>query len=220
MPVKKRWSKAGPVAAANAFICSGVNMPGIIGMGFMSMWSMPAISIPAMSIELCSEIGRPRSVSHCFMNLISSVCEMLMRLPNAWTSLSWLRVRNRSVISTACEWCMIMPCINLMSAYEGFRGVALAVSGVRVLLLWPGAPGCTMDTPLGAVFASWHGAKGGACESTAALNNKNLNDMVVVSSNPSLWESVIVAVTKQPWCKTHISYFIKKLNKAVTVLLR
>src|SRR5260370_32675664 len=78
-----------------------------------------------------------------------------------------------------------------------------------------------MDRPLGAVFASWHGAKAGACESTAAaLNNKNLNDMVVVSSNASLWESVVVAVTKQPWCKTHISCFIKNLNQGITVLLR
>jgi hypothetical protein len=81
---------------------------------------------------------------------------------------------------------MIIPCINLMSASEGFRGAALAVSGVRVLLLWPGAPGWTMDTPLVAVFACWQGAEAEVSESTAALNSKNLTDMVVVSSNASV----------------------------------
>jgi hypothetical protein len=83
---------------------------------------------------------------------------------------------------------MIIPCINSTSACEGFRGGALAVSGVSVLLLWPGAPGCTMDTPLVAVFACWYEAVAEVSESTAALIRKNLSDMVVVSSNASLWE--------------------------------
>ncbi len=136
------------------------------------------MSIPAMSIEPFPERGKPRSVNHCFMNLISSVCEMLMRLPNAWISVFWLRVRNSSVISTACAWCMIMPCMNLMSASEGLRGAALAVSGVRVLLLCPGAPGCTMDTPPDVVFACWHGALVALRETSPAVNNRNLNNMI------------------------------------------
>jgi hypothetical protein len=49
-------------------------------------------------------------------------------------------------------------------------------------LLWPGAPGCTMDTPPGAGFGCWHSATVGATESAAAQNSKNLSDMVVVSS--------------------------------------
>jgi hypothetical protein len=43
-----------------------------------------------------------------------------------------------------------------------------------------------MDTPPGEGFACWHGATTGASKSIAALNNKNLNDMVVASSNASL----------------------------------
>ena len=89
------------------------------------------------------------------MYCISSVCEMLMRLPNARSFLLWLRVRIRSVISTACEWCMIMPCMKLMSASAGVRGVAGGGWRREILLLCPGAPGCTMGTLLaqGAVSA-------------------------------------------------------------------
>jgi hypothetical protein len=39
---------------------------------------------------------------------------------------------------------------------------------------------------VGAGFACWHGDTTGASKSTAALNNGNLNNMVVASSNASL----------------------------------
>jgi len=51
-----------------------------------------------------------------------------MRLPNDWRSLLRLRVRSKSVISTACEWCMIIPCMKLMSGAEGGRKGAAAVA--------------------------------------------------------------------------------------------
>ena len=80
------------------------------------------------------------------MYCISSVCEMLMRLPKARSFLLWLRVRIRSVISTAWEWWWIMPCMKLMSASAGVRGRGAAVAGDNILLFCPGAPGCTMGT--------------------------------------------------------------------------
>ena len=51
---------------------------------------MPAMF--PMWLMSCSMVtGLPRSSSHCCMNFISSLCEMLIRLPNASSSL--LRVR-------------------------------------------------------------------------------------------------------------------------------
>ena len=74
--------------------------------------------------------------------------EILIRLPSARSFLLRLPVRIRSVISTAWEWCMIMPCMKLMSASAGARGGVRAVAGERVVLLRPGAPGCTMGALL------------------------------------------------------------------------
>src|ERR1700723_2966680 len=79
---------------------------------------------------------------------------------------------------------MIMPCMNLTSASEGFRGGASAVSGVRVLLLWPGAPGCTIDTP-GSGFTCWHDAVTEVRENKEAATSKNLSDMNVLSWDAS-----------------------------------
>src|SRR5579864_2875237 len=42
---------------------------------------------------------------------------------------------------------MIIPCMKLMSAAAGVRGGMTAVSGERILLLCPGAPGCTIGAP-------------------------------------------------------------------------
>ena len=39
---------------------------------------------------------------------------------------------------------MIIPCMKLMSAAAGVRTGMIALSGERILLLCPGAPGCTM----------------------------------------------------------------------------
>ena len=66
--------------------------------------------------------GWPRSRSQFFIYSISSVCEMLMRLPMACRAGVFVRVRSRSVISTAWEWCMIMPCMKSISAAVGTRG--------------------------------------------------------------------------------------------------
>ena len=133
----------GPLAAS-AFICSGVSMPGII------MACMPFSCDPYRAMSMCAmcvlplSSGLPRSSSHCFMYFISSVCEMLMRLPMPASPLLCVREGISAVISTACEWCMIMPCMNLVSASAGARGIVTAASGERILLLCPGAPGWTM----------------------------------------------------------------------------
>jgi hypothetical protein len=47
----------------------------------------------------------------------------------------------RAVISIACPWCMIIPCMNFTSASE-IGGSCALVEGGRVRLGWPGAPGC------------------------------------------------------------------------------
>src|SRR5947208_1653508 len=46
---------------------------------------------------------------------------------------------------------MIIPCMKLTSAMAGVRRGMTAVSGERILLLCPGAPGCTM----GAAVSGW-----------------------------------------------------------------
>src|SRR2546427_7630167 len=46
---------------------------------------------------------------------------------------------------------MIIPCMKLTSAPAGDRRGMTAVSGERILLLCPGAPGCTM----GAAVSGW-----------------------------------------------------------------
>ena len=68
------------------------------------------------------------------MNFISSVCEMLMRLPSASSALLWRSRAHQAVISTACEWCMIIPCMKLTSTADGARGGGAASSAVRRLL--------------------------------------------------------------------------------------
>jgi hypothetical protein len=53
-------------------------------------------------------------------------------------------------------------------------------------LLWPGAPGCTMDTPSDEGFACWHRAAVEARESNPTLKRKALNDMTSLTSNAPL----------------------------------
>jgi hypothetical protein len=47
-----------------------------------------------------------------------------------------------AVISTACAWCMLIPCMNSTSFGERGGSVAL-VDGGSVRVGWPGEPGCT-----------------------------------------------------------------------------
>src|SRR5215813_8945441 len=47
-----------------------------------------------------------------------------------------------AVISIAWPWCMIMPCMNSTSAGDSGGNFAL-LEGGRILVGWPGAPGCT-----------------------------------------------------------------------------
>src|ERR1700756_5943010 len=110
-------------------------MPGIIiGLPFLSMSGMPGIAI---------DVGWPRAMSQRFMKFISSDCERLVRAPRAATSLFPVCDGMSAVISTACAWCMIMPCMKSMSAWEAL-GAAPEVDGGRVLVELPGAPGWTI----------------------------------------------------------------------------
>src|SRR5216684_2051451 len=92
----------------------------------------------------------PRAASHRCINLISSDCELLIRAPSNRRSLFSVCDEISAVISTACEWCMIMPCMNSTSACERGGSVAL-VDGGSVLLGLPGAPGCTTTGFTGSV---------------------------------------------------------------------
>ena len=89
------------------------------------------------------ESGSPRAVSQRFIKFISSDCEWLIRAPSSRRSLLVVCDSISAVISTACAWCMIMPCMNCTSAGERGGSVALVVAG-KVRVGWPGAPGCTM----------------------------------------------------------------------------
>jgi hypothetical protein len=80
------------------------------------------------------------------------------------------------------------------SAFDGFRKGAFAVSGVRVLLLCPGAPGCTIVTPV-AVFDSWHNAVAEIRESNPAAKTGNLWDMTFLTSNAQNLMSRVIAET-------------------------
>jgi hypothetical protein len=68
------------------------------------------------------------------------------------------------------------------SAFEGFRKGAFAVSGVRVLLLFPGAPGCTIVTAPGVAFGCWHHVVAALTEINPAAKSRNLGDMTFLTS--------------------------------------
>src|SRR5882724_11480391 len=60
-----------------------------------------------------------------------------------------------------------MPCMNWMSAGNGARGATQAVAGETILLLSPGAPGCTI----------------GACWPRAAAHTRNKAAQEMVDQN-------------------------------------
>lgn len=99
----------------------------------MSIPDMPGISI---------EVGFPLAVNQRFINLISSDCDLLIRAPKERSSLLSVCESISAVISTACAWCMIMPCINCTSASECGGSLARVVGG-SVRVGCPGAPGWT-----------------------------------------------------------------------------
>ena len=93
-----------PLALAKAAICCAVNMPGI-SQGIIELMSCPIAFMSAALIPCMPGISvdLPRSSNHCFIYRISSLCEILMRLPRASRSLLRERVGIIAVISTACE---------------------------------------------------------------------------------------------------------------------
>src|SRR2546430_2315328 len=67
---------------------------------------------------------------------------------------------------------MIIPCMKLTSATAEVRKGMTAVSGERILLLCPGAPGCTMGAPPGAGVSGWPQAVTALTKSTATEVNQ------------------------------------------------
>jgi hypothetical protein len=92
------------------------------------------------------EIGSFLAASHRFMNLISPDCELRIRAPSNRKSLFSVCDPISPVISTACAWCMIIPCMNATSAADCCGNVP-RVDGGSTLLAVPGAPGCTTTGP-------------------------------------------------------------------------
>src|SRR5262245_56808596 len=101
--------------------------------------------------DMAIEVDCPRAASHRFMNFISSDCDLLIRAPSDPSSLFSVCDSISAVISTACAWCIIMPCMNCTSATEAGGSVPFIVGG-RVRVGFPGAPGWTTT-----------GAGGSAC---------------------------------------------------------
>src|SRR5689334_16636718 len=99
------------------------------------------MSIPGMWC-IGIEVDSPLTVNHRFMKSISSDCDRLMREPNVRSSLFCVCESISAVISTACAWCMIMPCMNSTSFAEFGGNLARVVDG-NDLVGWPGAPGWT-----------------------------------------------------------------------------
>jgi hypothetical protein len=90
---------------------------------------------------------------------------------------------------------MIMPCIKSTSAFEGFRKGAFAVSGVRVLLVFPGAPGCTIVTPPEVAFGCWHHVITALAASNPAAKSRNLGDMTFLTSKSAQSDEPVIAQT-------------------------
>ena len=106
------------------------------------------------------------------MKLISSLCERLIRAPRVCNTLLSVCEAMRAVISTACEWCMIMPCMKSISACERCGEVGLVVGGI-VLLGVPGAPGWTTGAGLtGVCCACVVCAKGLQTETVTVRQNQ------------------------------------------------
>jgi hypothetical protein len=109
----------------------------------------------------------PRAASHRFMNLISSDCEVLIRAPRDRRSLFCVWDGIIAVISTACAWCRIIPCMNFMSAFDSGGNVP-CVDGGSVLLGVPGAPGCTIT-----------GCDGAPCCAETAEQKKSMKMLAI-----------------------------------------
>src|SRR5690242_14472956 len=137
---------------------------------------------------IASDIGCPRDASHRFMNFISSDCDLLIRAPSDLRSLFSVCDSISAVISTACPWCMIIPCMNCTSAGEAGGSVARVVGG-RVRVGFPGAPGWTTTGVEGAVCCAQTRnenklARGSAAASThrhaAALNTTRISQVHLI----------------------------------------
>src|SRR5689334_22641301 len=99
---------------------------------------------------IASDMDCPRATNYRFMDFISSDCDRLIRAPSDLSSLFSVCDSISGVISTACPWCIIIPCMNCTSAGEAGGSVALDAVG-RVRVGFPGAPGWTPTGVDGAV---------------------------------------------------------------------
>src|SRR5580765_1063933 len=105
-----------------------------------------------------------------------------MRAPSERKPLFSVWETMSAVISTACEWCMIMPCMNSTSAWE--RGGRLArVERGSVLLGCPGAPGWTIT---GGAAAEDEGGEGADCRAFIEDGQKINMEVLAANSRPFL----------------------------------
>ena len=110
MPSRKSRSNSAPLSAARRAISSGVSMPGIIG----------AMAIPVMS-ACASRADRATSWPRDLQPALHHLDLVALRQRDAlrqlrMSSLS-VRVASSAVISTACAWWPIMPCMKRTSAW-------------------------------------------------------------------------------------------------------
>src|ERR1700692_1121220 len=83
---------------------------------------------------------------------------------------------------------MIMPCMKLTSATAGVRRGMTAASGERILLLCPGAPGCTMGALPGAGVSDWPQAVRALAKSTTEVSTCRRPVIIIVfPTAQSLW---------------------------------
>ena len=120
-------------------------------------------------VGIGSATEAPLASSHRFIKLISSDCDLLIRAPSKLRFLFCVCDLISAVISTACAWCMIIPCMNSTSLGELGGSVALVEDG-SVRVGWPGAPGCTTT-----------GVAGSACCAKTGSENKPARVLAVIN---------------------------------------
>ena len=135
MRARNKRSKPTPFAAVISASWAGLAMP---------MWVMCAAS--CIMCPACSPmLGCARSLSHFFIQVISSLCVASMRLAICRISGRLVRPPTSAVICVAWPWCGIMSCRKRTSEAEKLESaMRLAVAASITRLAWPGAPGWTI----------------------------------------------------------------------------